>query len=132
MPALAPPLVVRCPRCARKCEPFNTPMPGQWFVCGNCERGDALDSYREVDVAMGPYTFTLEEANEAQRERRLALSAWDLAAVAFWTSQIPGYPGAVTRAFVLGCDWMAAAHEAGLGRVDRPAATAWPAEQVAA
>lgn len=31
--------------------------------------------------------------------------------------------------FALGCDWQAAAFEAGLGRVDRPGATAYPVDE---
>ena len=64
--------------------------------------------------------------------RWLARESWDAAARAF--NKIDGRTGMglITRAFDLGCDWQSLAHEAGLGRVDRPAATAYPAELEAA
>lgn len=72
----------RCPRCARPCEQFYTPMPGEWFACDNCERGDGVDSVRGIAVALGPLVFTREEADEAQAVRREAKAAWDKAVAA--------------------------------------------------
>lgn len=115
-----PTLIARCPSCARPCEQVPSPTAYPVFACDNCERGDV------GGVAGGPLTFSQDEAAEAQAARRSAREAWDAAARAFNASR-RHIAGGSTFAFELGCIWQSAAHEAGLGRVERPATTAYPA-----
>ena len=58
-----------CPRCGRQCDEIDTPSHEHVFACDNCERGDdgGYDVY--VSRAMGPLTFTLDEANDADDDR---------------------------------------------------------------
>lgn len=119
-------VIVRCPRCMRLAYPHEDLAGGRRYYCGDCERGDGVDGVRGVAVALGPLTFSREEAEEAQATRRSAREAWNVAAFDFHDACRHG--GLKMRAFYSGADWQALAHEAGLGRVDRPAATAYPAE----
>jgi hypothetical protein len=68
------PLTAPCPNCARPCteytDPFGYFFATPTFACDNCERGDGVDSWRGVAVALGPLTFTLDESRDADLQRR--------------------------------------------------------------